>query len=114
MLNSSNWIRGGRKCGRFASKCCGEMGLRSLAFGRQVALERRGDLGKIASISPLVHNNRRENMKLFTRLTVLVALLVLVTVPAFAQATSATLAGTVTSDGKPLPGATITVTSPAL
>ena len=53
-------------------------------------------------------------MRLFTRLTTLVALLVLVTVPAFAQGTSATLTGTVTSDGKPLPGATITVSSPAL
>jgi len=53
-------------------------------------------------------------MRLFTRLTALAALLVLVTVPVFAQGTSATLTGTVTSDGKPLPGATITVSSPAL
>ena len=53
-------------------------------------------------------------MRLLTRLTALVALLVLMTVPAFAQGTSATLTGTVTSDGKPLPGATITVSSPSL
>ena len=53
-------------------------------------------------------------MKQSTRLLALVALLALVTVPGFAQGTSAALTGTVTSDGKPLPGATITVTSPSL
>jgi hypothetical protein len=53
-------------------------------------------------------------MKFFNRLTALVALLVLVSAPGFAQGTSATLAGTVTSDGSALPGATITVSSPAL
>ena len=31
-----------------------------------------------------------------------------------AQSTTGTLVGTVTSDGKPLPGVTVTVTSPAL
>lgn len=53
-------------------------------------------------------------MKRSTRLFALVALLALLAVPGFAQGTSAALTGTVTSDGKPLPGATITVSSPAL
>lgn len=33
---------------------------------------------------------------------------------AFAQATTSTLAGTITTEGNPLPGATVTVTSPSL
>jgi hypothetical protein len=53
-------------------------------------------------------------MKVFNRLIALVALLVLVAAPGFAQGTSATLTGTVTSDGSPLPGVSITVSSPAL
>jgi carboxypeptidase family protein/TonB-dependent receptor-like protein len=52
-------------------------------------------------------------MRLFTRLTLLSALAVLIAAPAFAQ-TTATLIGSVTSDGAPLPGATITISSPAL
>jgi hypothetical protein len=46
-------------------------------------------------------------------LFVVTALLLIVGIPAFAQ-TTATLTGTVTSDGKPLPGATVTITSPQM
>ncbi len=53
-------------------------------------------------------------MRSFLRFLVFGALLILVAATAFAQATSATLTGTVTSGGSPLPGVTITVTSPAL
>lgn len=53
-------------------------------------------------------------MRLFTRLTVVLGLLLLATTPSFAQGTSATLTGTVTTGGSPLPGATITVSSPAM
>ena len=53
-------------------------------------------------------------MRFLIRFTALVALLLLVSAPGFAQGTSATLTGTVTSAGTALPGATITVSSPAL
>ena len=52
-------------------------------------------------------------MKVRTRLITLLSLVVLVAVPAFAQTTT-NLRGTVTSGGSPLPGATITATSPNL
>ncbi len=52
-------------------------------------------------------------MKLYPRVIALAALLLLVGLPVFAQ-TTASLTGTVTSQGAPLPGATITITSPAL
>jgi outer membrane receptor for ferrienterochelin and colicin len=44
----------------------------------------------------------------------LVAVLLLLVPALFAQGTTGNLVGTVTSEGKPLPGATVTVTSPAL
>jgi len=53
-------------------------------------------------------------MKLYVRLITLCALVLLVSIPAFAQGTSATLTGSVTSGGNPLPGATISITSPSL
>lgn len=43
-----------------------------------------------------------------------VALLLLVSFHAFAQSTTGTLVGTVTSEGSPLPGVTVTIASPAL
>lgn len=52
-------------------------------------------------------------MKLFTRFTALVALLLIAAVPVFAQ-TTASLNGTVTTDGTPLPGATVTISSPQM
>lgn len=52
-------------------------------------------------------------MKLVSRITALAALLLVVGLPVFAQ-TTASLTGTVTTQGAPLPGATITITSPAL
>ena len=52
-------------------------------------------------------------MKLFFRLTVLTALVLLVAISASAQ-TTASLAGTVTTDGAPLPGATVTISSPQM
>src|SRR5260370_30567121 len=53
-------------------------------------------------------------MRSFVRFIALGALMILVTATAFAQAPSATLTGTITTGGAPLPGATITVSSPAL
>src|SRR5712691_12277979 len=52
-------------------------------------------------------------MSLFTRLITPFALVVLFAGSAIAQ-TTASLTGSVTSGGAPLPGATITITSPAL
>ncbi len=52
-------------------------------------------------------------MKLFSRLTVLIALALLLAVTASAQ-TTASLAGTVTTDNAPLPGATVTISSPQM
>ena len=52
-------------------------------------------------------------MKLFFRLTVLIALVLLVAVTASAQ-TTASLTGTVSTDGTPLPGATVTISSPQM
>jgi outer membrane receptor protein involved in Fe transport len=46
-------------------------------------------------------------------LFVVLALLLVAAIPAFAQTTS-TITGTVTSDGKPLPGATVTISSPQM
>ena len=48
------------------------------------------------------------------RFTVLLLLLTAVTGFALAQGTTASLTGTVTSGGQPLPGATVTISSPAL
>src|SRR3954447_10883787 len=45
---------------------------------------------------------------------VLLAILLLVASTTFGQATTAQLTGTVTTEGKGLPGVTVTVTSPAL
>src|SRR5829696_7814779 len=45
---------------------------------------------------------------------VLVAAMLLWAATLVAQSTTGTLVGTVTSDGNPLPGVTVTVTSPAL
>jgi hypothetical protein len=50
----------------------------------------------------------------FSRVLSACALLLLVAFAAFGQGTTSTLAGTVTSDGAGLPGATVTVTSPSL
>ena len=53
-------------------------------------------------------------MKLF-RLAAVVSLLLLVSAGAFAQGMlTGALTGTVTTDGAPLPGATVTVSSPSL
>lgn len=52
-------------------------------------------------------------MRFKQRFFLAVAVLLLVGVPAFAQ-TTGSLTGSVTTDGAPLPGATITVSSPAL
>jgi hypothetical protein len=52
-------------------------------------------------------------MKLIQRFAALVALVLVAAVPAFAQ-TTASLTGTVTSEGNALPGATVTITSPNL
>ncbi|HSP13630.1 MAG TPA: TonB-dependent receptor [Thermoanaerobaculia bacterium] len=49
-------------------------------------------------------------MKLFTRFSALAALLLLVGLPAFAQ-TTASLTGQATTDGSPLPGVTVTLSS---
>jgi hypothetical protein len=48
------------------------------------------------------------------RFSLLALFLLLITASAFAQATSSSLTGTVSTGGNPLPGATVTVTSPAL
>ncbi len=50
-------------------------------------------------------------MRLFTRLIVLSALVLLIAASGFAQ-TTASLTGTVTSGGRPTPGATVTISSP--
>src|SRR2546423_5745693 len=52
-------------------------------------------------------------MRLFTRLMALSALVLLFAASAFAQ-TTASLTGEVTSDGKPMPGVTVTLSSPNL
>ncbi len=51
-------------------------------------------------------------MRFQTKFAVFAAFVLLIAAPAFAQ-TTATLTGTVTTDGKPLPGATVTITSPS-
>jgi hypothetical protein len=53
-------------------------------------------------------------MKFRQRFFLVVAVLLLVGISAFAQTTTGSLTGTVTTGGAPLPGATITVSSPAL
>jgi len=53
-------------------------------------------------------------MKSFGRYAVLVFALLLVSATLFAQGTTGTLTGNVTTEGAPLPGATVTITSPAL
>lgn len=50
----------------------------------------------------------------FNRFVVLLALLLVASVSAFAQGTTGTLSGTVTHEGAPLPGVTVTITSPNL
>ena len=52
-------------------------------------------------------------MKLFTRFAALWVLALLVGATAFAQ-TTASLSGTATSEGKPLPGVSVTISSPNL
>jgi len=52
-------------------------------------------------------------MRLVSRFTALLGLVLLVAIPAFAQ-TTASITGVVTSDGNPLPGATVSVSSPSL
>ena len=52
-------------------------------------------------------------MRHYFRLITLCALALLIAVPIFAQGTSATLTGTVTSGNSALPGATVTATSPS-
>ena len=53
-------------------------------------------------------------MKSTLRFAVLVALVLLVGASAFAQSTTGSLIGTVTTAGAPLPGATVSISSPAL
>ena len=53
-------------------------------------------------------------MKLVKRSFVALATMLLVAVPIFAQATLGNLTGTVIMDGAPLPGVTVTISSPAL
>jgi hypothetical protein len=53
-------------------------------------------------------------MKSFHRTTLLVLTLVLAASTALAQGTNAALEGTVTSEGKPLPGVSVSVSSPAM
>jgi hypothetical protein len=48
------------------------------------------------------------------RIFSLSAILLLVTLTAFGQATTSALTGTVTTEGKPLPGVTVTISSPSL
>jgi outer membrane receptor protein involved in Fe transport len=50
----------------------------------------------------------------FSRLLAVAALLAFASLSAFGQGTTATLSGTVTNDGSPLPGVTVTITSPNL
>ena len=53
-------------------------------------------------------------MSLRRRSVLFSAILLLVALTAFGQATSSTLTGMVTTEGKPLPGVTVTISSPAL
>ena len=53
-------------------------------------------------------------MRPYFRLITLCALVLLMAAPMWAQGTNSTLAGTVTTGGNPLPGATVTASSPAL
>jgi outer membrane receptor protein involved in Fe transport len=53
-------------------------------------------------------------MRSFTRFVTMSAVLLLVATMAMAQATMGSLTGTVTHEGAPLPGVTVTATSPAL
>ncbi|HVT03915.1 MAG TPA: TonB-dependent receptor [Thermoanaerobaculia bacterium] len=53
-------------------------------------------------------------MKFFSRSLALISLFVLLAATAFGQGTTGSLTGTVTTDGAPLPGATVTVSSPQL
>src|SRR5688500_501883 len=52
-------------------------------------------------------------MQRFTKFTAVLTVLVLISTTAFAQ-TTASLSGTVTSDGIGLPGVTVTITSPQM
>jgi outer membrane receptor for ferrienterochelin and colicin len=52
-------------------------------------------------------------MRMGSRLTALLGLILLVAIPAFAQ-TTASITGVVTTEGNPLPGATVTISSPSL
>lgn len=52
-------------------------------------------------------------MRTLWRLFLLLVLLLISSI-LFAQATTGTITGTVTSEGKPLPGVTVTIASPAL
>jgi outer membrane receptor protein involved in Fe transport len=53
-------------------------------------------------------------MKLVKRSLVALTMLLLVVMPTFAQTTVGTMTGTVIMDGAPLPGVTVTISSPAL
>jgi len=53
-------------------------------------------------------------MRLISRLATIAFLLALVASPAFGQATTGSLNGTVTHEGGPLPGVTVTIASPSL
>ncbi len=54
-------------------------------------------------------------MKSFCRYVLPVVVVLLLAVSSlFAQGTTGNILGTVTSEGKPLPGVTVTITSPAL
>ncbi len=53
-------------------------------------------------------------MKRFVPLLAIVAITVFAVAPAFGQGTTGTVTGTVSIDGKPVPGATITASSPSL
>src|SRR5947199_1813334 len=68
------------------------------------------------SVRPIAVQEEIQGGEMVTRrlfAAVFVAAILLVGVSAFAQ-TTGTLVGTVTSGGSPLPGATVTVASPAL
>lgn len=53
-------------------------------------------------------------MRSFFKLSILTAALLLIAASMFGQGTTGTLSGTVTQDGNPLPGVTVTATSPNL
>jgi outer membrane receptor protein involved in Fe transport len=53
-------------------------------------------------------------MRSFSKLSILTAMLLLIAASAFGQGTTGQLQGTVTQDGTPLPGVTVTATSPNL